>query len=76
MDVMETQEAKPASWDDAVAAATDDAVVRWRMLVLLRAGYLWDDAVALATETSIDLHLAVELSSRGCKSDVARRILL
>jgi hypothetical protein len=73
---METREARPASWEDAIAASTEDAVVRWRMIVLLRAGYLWDDAVVLATETRVDLHLAAELVSRGCASDTARRILL
>jgi hypothetical protein len=70
---METRE---ATWEDAVATATDDSVVRWRMLVLLRAGYLWNDAVELATTTNVDLHLAVELVERGCASETARRILL
>jgi hypothetical protein len=70
---METRE---ATWEDAVATATDDSVVRWRMLVLLRAGYLWNDAVELATETTVDLHLAVDLVDRGCASETARRILL
>ena len=70
---METCE---ATWEDAVATATDDSVVRWRMLVLLRAGYLWNDAVELATETTVDLHLAVDLVDRGCASETARRILL
>jgi len=59
-----------------VAASSDDAVVRWRLIVLLRAGYDWDDAVELATETAVDLHFAAELLNRGCPSDVARRILL
>jgi hypothetical protein len=70
---METRE---ATWEDAVASATDDSVVRWRMLVLLRAGYLWNDAVELAMDTNVDLHLAVELVDRGCASETARRILL
>jgi len=73
---MTTREARPASWEGAVAAATEDAVVRWRMIVLLRAGYLWDDAVELAMDTNVDLHLAVELVDRGCASETARRILL
>ena len=70
---MDTRE---ATWEDAVASATDDSVVRWRMLVLLRAGYLWNDAVELAMDTNVDLHLAVELVDRGCASETARRILL
>ena len=73
---MATPEARPASWEDSVASTTEDAVVRWRMLVLLRSGYRWDDAVELATETSVDLHLAVDLVDRGCASETARRILL
>ena len=62
---MTTREARPATWEDAVASTTDDAVVRWRMIVLLRAGYDWDDALELATETSVDLHLAADLVNRG-----------
>jgi hypothetical protein len=73
---MATQEANPATWEDAVAAATDDVVARWRLLVLLRAGYVWDDAVELAMDTNVDLHLAVELLDKGCTSTIARRILL
>jgi hypothetical protein len=73
---MATPEARPASWEDSVASATEDSVVRWRMLVLLRAGYRWDDALELAVETDVDLHAAVDLVNRGCASETARRILL
>ena len=69
-------EIREATWEDAVVSATDDSVVRWRLIVLLRAGYLWNDAVELATDTKVDLHLAVDLMDRGCASDTARRILL
>jgi hypothetical protein len=69
-------EIREATWEDAVASATDDSVVRWRLIVLLRAGYLWNDAFELATDTKIDLHVAVELMDRGCASDTARRILV
>jgi hypothetical protein len=65
-----------ATWEDSVAATTEDSVVRWRMLVLLRAGYDWDDALELATETGVDLHVAADLVDRGCASETARRILL
>ena len=73
---MAAPETRPASWEDSVASATEDAVVRWRMLVLLRSGYAWDDALELATQTDVDLHLAVDLVDRGCASETARRILL
>ena len=73
---MAAPEARPASWEESVGSATEDSVVRWRMLVLLRAGYKWDDAVELATKTAVDLHLAADLVTRGCASETARRILL
>jgi hypothetical protein len=73
---MATRQARSASWEEAVDAATDDAVARWRMIVLLRAGYQWDDAFELALDPHVDLHVAAELASKGCASDVARRILL
>jgi hypothetical protein len=75
-DVMQTQKATPSRLEAAVAASSDDSVVRWRMIVLLRAGYAWDDAVEVASATSVDLHLAAELPAKGCPSDTARRILL
>ena len=61
---MATSATRPASWEDSVASATEDSVVRWRMLVLLRANYAWDDALELATETDVDLHAAVDLVNR------------
>jgi hypothetical protein len=73
---MQTQKASAASLEAAVAARGDDAVVRWRLIVLLRAGYAWEDAVELATAPSVDLHLAAELPAKGCPSETARRILL
>ena len=76
IEVMQTQKASPASLEAAVAARSDDAVVRWRLMVLLRAGYAWDEAVELATETRVDLHFAAELVAKGCPSDIARRILV
>ena len=75
-EVMQTQKASPASLEAAVAARSDDAVVRWRLIVLLRAGYVWDDAVELATETRVDLHFAAELLAKGCPSEIARQILI
>jgi hypothetical protein len=75
-EVMQTQKASAASLEEAVAARSDDAVVRWRLIVLLRAGYRWEEAVELATDTSIDLHLAAELLGKGCPSEIARQILI
>jgi hypothetical protein len=73
---MQTEKASSARLEEAVASSSDDTVVRWRLIVLLRAGYPWDEAVELATETAVDLHFAVELLGKGCPSEVARRILL
>ncbi|HYZ75997.1 MAG TPA: hypothetical protein VE596_01365 [Gaiellaceae bacterium] len=73
---MQTPKASAASLEAAVAARSDDTVVRWRLIVLLRAGYSWDEAVELATETRVDLHFAAELLGKGCPSEIARRILI
>jgi hypothetical protein len=75
-EIMQTQKASSPSLQEAIAARSDDTVVRWRLIVLLRAGYRWDEAVELATETTVDLHFAAELLGRGCPSEIARRILL
>lgn len=47
----------------------------WRLLVLIQAGYPWLLAEQLAA-SSVDLHQAVELVSRGCEPETAVRILL
>lgn len=52
-------------------------VVEWRMRALVRAGY--DDVAAelIATDTTIDLHVAVDLVTvRGCEPSVATGILI
>ena len=59
-----------------IPATEDERVARWRLEQLLRAGY--DDTAAhiLADLVDVDLHLAVDLVSRGCAADTALRILL
>jgi hypothetical protein len=54
----------------------DERVARWRLEQLLRAGYDDTAALILADLVDVDLHLAVDLVSRGCAADTALRILL
>jgi hypothetical protein len=54
----------------------DERVARWRLEQLLRAGYDDTAALILADLLDVDLHLAVDLVSRGCAADTALRILL
>ncbi len=54
----------------------DEAVLRWRIEQLRRAGYPAPAARELAGRREVDLHLAVELLQRGCKPATALRILL
>lgn len=53
-----------------------DQVRRWRLEVLLRAGYTLSDALELALRPDIDLHWAASLVRRGCPSETAARIAL
>ena len=53
-----------------------EAVARWRLNELLRAGYQWAAAVQLADNRQVDLHVATDLLHRGCPEDTALRILL
>jgi hypothetical protein len=54
----------------------DDRVMQWRIEELERAGYAPEDVIVMAADTSVDLHVAVDLVRRGCPHDVALRILL
>ena len=54
----------------------EEAVVRWRLAQLLRAGYDRADAERLALRTEVDLHFAINLVGRGCPPLIAQRILL
>ncbi len=53
-----------------------EAVLRWRLDELLRAGYDVGTALALAATTDVDLHAAARLLARGCPVELAGRILL
>jgi hypothetical protein len=60
---------------DADWSAKDHVSV-WRCRELLRAGYGRQDALLLAVSHEVDLHLAIDLPSRGCPHETALRILL
>jgi hypothetical protein len=53
-----------------------DRIEEWRREELERAGYPVRDAARLAERHDVDLHLAVDLVSRGCPPSVAVEILL
>lgn len=58
------------------ARMTEDEVVAWRREQLRRAGCRRFEAEVLARETKVDLHEAVALLERGCRSKIALDILL
>jgi hypothetical protein len=64
----------PTRLADAVASA--DPVRRWRLEALVKAGYPPRDALVLSRRDDIDLHDAVHLLERGCRPELAVRILL
>ena len=53
-----------------------ERVERWRAEELERAGYELCAAAVLAASPAVDLHLAVDLLTRGCPHDTAVQILL
>jgi hypothetical protein len=53
-----------------------DRIEDWRREELERAGYPVLDAARLAERHDVDLHLAIDLVSRGCPHSVALGILL
>jgi hypothetical protein len=53
-----------------------ERVERWRAEELERAGYELSAAAVLAASPAVDLHLAVDLLTRGCPQDTAMQILL
>jgi hypothetical protein len=52
-----------------------ELVESWRAAELERAGYPADAAAELAARTDVDLHLAVEMLSKGCSPELALSIL-
>jgi|tagenome__1003787_1003787.scaffolds.fasta_scaffold20962770_3 hypothetical protein len=50
-------------------------VVTWRANRLMRAGFPPETAAALAADFQMDLHALLELVERGCRPDLAARIL-
>jgi hypothetical protein len=53
-----------------------DKVVKWRLHVLIEAGYSGEPAERLAKRVDIDLHRAVAMVRRGCSPGLAAKILL
>ena len=53
----------------------EDIVFQWRLQQLEQAGYDQCSAIELAGRSDIDLHLALELRSRGCPAETAAQIL-
>jgi hypothetical protein len=53
-----------------------ERIEEWRREELERVGYPIRDAARLAARHDIDLHLAIDLISRGCPVPVALQILL
>lgn len=56
-------------------AAPLDPVAEWRRGRLLAAGFAPDLAADLAQDCGIDLHAVLELVDRGCRPELAARIL-
>ena len=54
----------------------DRLVHRWRVEQLRKSGYPARAAKKIASRRDINLHLAIELLSRGCTVGLAMRILL
>ena len=65
-----------AATETVAESEEQDRLIAWRREELERAGYDKRAALALALETSVDLHLAVDLLRRGCPQQTALRILL
>jgi hypothetical protein len=59
-----------------VRLTEQELVEQWRAEELERAGYPPQAAADLAARTDVDLHLAAELLSKGCSTELALQILL
>jgi hypothetical protein len=54
---------------------TGERYVAWRALCLRNAGFEPSEASRMACNTDFDLHALLELVDRGCRPDLAIRIL-
>ena len=61
---------------DTLEAAAAEAVLRWRLEVLTRAGFDPANAMILASHVEVDLHAAADLVRRGCPPETAVQIVL
>ena len=61
---------------DTLEAAEAEAVLRWRLEVLTRAGFDPGKAMILASHVEVDLHAAADLVRRGCPPETAMQIVL
>jgi hypothetical protein len=52
-----------------------DEVVRWRRERLVESGFPLPLAAGLAKDARYDLHALIELVERGCRPDLAVRVL-
>jgi hypothetical protein len=59
----------------AVPSPPSDPVVKWRRSRLLDAGFSAVVATRLANDSGIDLHAVLDLIDRGCRPELAARIL-
>jgi hypothetical protein len=57
------------------SAASGPDVVRWRREQLAHSGFPPPLAAKVATDTRYDLHVLIELVERGCRPELAVRIL-
>jgi hypothetical protein len=58
-----------------VRQTEQELVESWRATELERAGYPPAIAAELASRTDVDLHLAVEMLTKGCSPELALNIL-
>jgi hypothetical protein len=60
---------------EATAIAPVDQIERWRRDQLSGSGFSPSLAAAIASDPRYDLHVLIELVERGCRPDLAARIL-
>ena len=59
----------------SAASAQSEAVLAWRRDRLLAAGFAAELAARLSGDCGVDLHALLELVDRGCRPQLAARIL-